>query len=99
MSGMIRVKYDEVSREAAGTIATLLAGMDTMRNGYASIQSKLESVDGSTNAALKEAMESNKTKTETIELTIHKLIVFMRKSAINIEAEEHALSSRFVYRM
>ena len=99
MLGTIRVTYDEVFREVAEIMGNLLTEMDSVRNCYVNLQSQLDNVDSGTNAALKEAMERNKKKAETIELTVQKLAVFMRKSAVNIEAEEKVLSSKFVYRM
>jgi len=99
MSGTIRVTYDEVFREVAEIFSNLLTEMDSVRNRYVNLQSQLDNVDSGTNAALKEAMERNKKKAETIELTMQKLSVFMRKSAINIEIEEKVFSSKFVYRM
>ena len=95
MSGMIRLRYDEVYSEMAELKNFVKEELDTIDARYAEIQSTLDAVDGSTNGVLKAAMESNRLKARAAGFTKLKLISFMENSSREIEFEELRVTDIF----
>ena len=92
--GQIQIKYEEVyakTAELKGTINDDL--LIRINNEYSQIQSMLDSVDSTTNAALKDTIEQNRQKSIIVVETLYKLLSFMSNSAKQMELNEQKMAN------
>ena len=92
----IHVKYDDVYAETLklrNRISSDVINRATVE--YRQIQMLLDSVDGTSNARLKETMEHNLRKTVMVAETFDKLLQFISKSAKQIEISEQQMARSF----
>jgi len=95
MSHQILVNYDEVYSKVAELRNRIQTELMEMNATYRQAASTLNGMDGSTNAAMTEAMVSNQKKTQVTADTLIKLLSFIDASTRQIERGEQSIARTF----
>jgi len=95
MAGQIKVKYADAHSKAAELRSNIATETEHMENEYQLIQSQLNGVDSAANAAIKEAMETNRQKTAISAMTLDKQLSFITASTQQVETSERQIKSIF----
>jgi len=95
MPGEVKVNFDEVYSQTSSLRNKLTEGLESLNTSYANVDSKLDELDGSANASLKTAMESNRKKSQDVAMTLQKMINFMENSSRSVQESDIEHSNTF----
>ena len=91
----IRINYAEVYAKTSHMRRQIAAALSEVEAEYNRAQSGLDNMDGSTAAAVKEAIEANRLKTCEMAETLGKMVDFVYNTSKQVEAEELKIANVF----
>jgi len=95
MSKQIKVSYEAVYSKTSQLSTSVRNRIAAMEQQYSRIITSIDSMDGASNAALKEAIERNKRKAAATAGVLLKLLSFIEGSTKQVENHEGRMAARF----
>jgi len=91
----VRINYDEIANSSMRHHLELESAIREMKSSYSQVMYSLQELDSSTNLAVQEAIEHNAQKAVSVVDLLHKILLIIENSSIQIEQQERQIASSF----